>query len=145
MIISAVKESNQGGYSATIDGVEWACVQTSSRFYPEILKWIAAGNTPEPEFTESEILDNARSAKVKLIKTEALSRISTAVPALNTLDMVAFMVDLWPMLNTASANADITLAKDTYVYTKTKIIQAQGATQQQLDAYDPLTDTGWPA
>ena len=139
--IQTVKERISG---FLVNGVLNVPNDTLNGDYIAVQEWIADGNTPEPEFTEAEILDNARRDKVNLIKTEALTRINTAVPALSTLDMVAFLVDLWPMLDTASANADITLAKDTYVYAKTKITQAKGATQTQLDDYDPTTDLGWP-
>ena len=37
----------------------------SNKDYKEVLEWIAEGNTPDPEFTEAEILQNAKDAKIK--------------------------------------------------------------------------------
>ena len=51
---------------------------------------------------------------------------------------------LWLMLNTGSAGADMVLVKDIYLYAKGKITQLQTATRAQIEAYDPVTDIGWP-
>lgn len=40
-----------------------------NRDYREYLEWVAAGNTPEPEFTSAEILANAKEAKRTEVRT----------------------------------------------------------------------------
>lgn len=43
--------------------------------YQKVQEWIAEGNTPDPEFTEAELLQNAKDAKkaeIKAAKDEAL-------------------------------------------------------------------------
>lgn len=95
--------------------------------------------------TAAELLEMTRAGKIKAIKDEAIRRISLQVPALNSYDMVAFMAELWPALDTAALGVPMTAAKDIYIYAKTKITQVQSATQAQLNAYNPATDPNWPA
>lgn len=54
MNIESVKIQGEG-YSAVIDGVNYSSIHEGSRFWPGILEWIAAGNTPESEFTQEQI------------------------------------------------------------------------------------------
>jgi len=58
---SQVKISGKG-YLA--DGI-FVPEDDSNKDYKEILEWIAEGNTPDPEFTEAEILQNAKDGKIK--------------------------------------------------------------------------------
>ena len=89
-------------------------------------------------------LGQNRASEISAIKREAISRIEIGVPALNTFAMVQLMGELWPALNTAALGPEMILAKDIYVYAKSRIAQANSATQAQLDAYDATNDTGWP-
>ena len=90
------------------------------------------------------MLAEIRIAKVSAITMEAVARISALMPALDSITTIQVMAELWPVLNTAALSTDMLLAKDIYTYAKTKIAQAEAATQVELDAYDPTTDIGWP-
>lgn len=90
-------------------------------------------------------LISARENKQQEIKAEMMKRIFANVPALSSVEMLDLMVELWPMLNTGLAGVGISSAKNIYVYGKERINQAKIATQEQLDAYDPVTDIEWPA
>ena len=91
-----------------------------------------------------EHLSESRRKKIEATKDEALRRIALEVEAIESIAMVGFMVEIWPMLNTASASASLLKARDIYLYAKTKIAESKSATQTQIDAYDPVADTGWP-
>jgi hypothetical protein len=149
---SVVKEWPEGDSyiidnSATGEGVLYVgkATQRGNNLYDEVTDWIAAGNTPEPEFTTSETLEQNRAAKIRDIKNEGLSRISAVIPALDSFTEIQLVEVLWPVLNNPNGNANLSLVKDIYLYGKTKISQARTATQAQLDAYDPTTDPGWPS
>ena len=69
---SQVKISGKG-YLA--DGI-FVPEDDSNKDYKEILEWIAEGNTPDPEFTEAEILQNAKdnlAQPVQLLRQFCLS------------------------------------------------------------------------
>ena len=102
------------------------------------------GAVIEDEFDTTEILANSKRAAKAATKAEAITRISAAVPALNSMDMVEFMVSLWPMLDTASAPAEITQARDIYQIAKTTIQTIDTLTQVELDAFDAETSPSWP-
>lgn len=112
--------------------------------YEEVLAWIAAGNTPDPEYTPAEQLDLNRALEIEEIKLEGITRIAAVVPELDTFEELGLLKVLWPFLNAPGADPDLALVRDIYLYGRTKIVQAQGATQAQLDAYDAATDPGWP-
>ncbi len=85
-----------------------------------------------------------KSRKRDALKEEAVLRMSAEVSALSTFEMVEFLVALWPMLDTASAPANITAVRTIYIYAKQKLTWINGATKAELQAYDPTTDQGWP-
>ncbi len=93
---------------------------------------------------DSARVENLRRRKIADTTVEGLRRIASVIPAINSLAALDLMVELWPMLDTASAGANILLVKDIYQYAKTKIVAAQTATESQLNAYDPASDAGWP-
>jgi len=95
----------------------------------------------QPDIERISVL---RDNKIEQTKAEGLRRISEIVPAISTIEMVNLILELWPMLNTGSASADMILVKDIYVYARARIGAAESATEAQLNAYDPTTDTGWP-
>ncbi len=100
-------------------------------------------NEQSPEWLDF-LLKRNRKQKARDIQNEVIARIGAVVPALNRIEMIELMVELWPSLDTASLGPDMLSAQSIYVYGKGKITQAQTATQAQLDAYDPVTDVGWP-
>lgn len=93
----------------------------------------------------AKLNDTVRSVKVADTKAEGIARISAQVSALSSMEMVEFMVSMWPMLDTASAPIEINNAKDLYQYTKGKITWLKTtATDVEVATYDPVTDLGWP-
>ncbi len=58
-------KTTKDGY--LLDGKLYVPDDKKNRHYIKIQEWIKKGNTPEPEFTEQEIIDN----QVKLEKKEA--------------------------------------------------------------------------
>ncbi len=102
--------------------------------------------TPEEEAAYAAAnLEDTRRIKIEQVKSEGVFRINAVLPDINTLDEIKLIAVIWPMLDTTSPPANIVLARDIYQYAKTKITQAQTATQAELDAYDPATDPNWPA
>ncbi|MCP5010114.1 MAG: hypothetical protein GY942_09070, partial [Aestuariibacter sp.] len=81
-----------------------------------------------------------KKEKRSALKEEAVLRMSAEVSALSTFEMVEFLVALWPMLDTASAPANITAVRTIYIYAKQKLTWINGATKAELQAYDPTTD-----
>lgn len=142
MSISTVKLLAEG---YLVNGVKFVPDDPANSDYQEVQDWVTEGNTPDPEFTDAERLANKRAAKKEAIKDEALSRCQARVPALNSFAMIDFLRELWPMLDTASAGADMIAVKDIVVYAKTKIGQLDSATEAQIDAYDPATDPSFPS
>lgn len=128
------------GFNATIDGTEWQAIKAGSRFWPIVQDWIAAGNTPEPEYTEAEALELTQSESVRAVKAEALQRITALVPAINSLAMVDLMAELWPGLNTASLGQDVKDAAGVYTVAKAEIIAINSMDAAALALYDP---TAW--
>jgi len=90
-------------------------------------------------------LQVAQHGMVTEIGREALIRVRAQLPEIDTIKEAKFLAMLWPMLDTASASAEMLLARDIYLYAKNKMTQAETATLTQLDAYDPETDTNWPS
>lgn len=93
---------------------------------------------------QAEMLVSERQAAVERIKVHAARLMSVHVEAFANFAMIDFMVTIWPMLDKTNTPAEITAAQAIYAYAKTKIDQAKNATQEQLAAYDPTTDSNWP-
>jgi len=51
-----------------VDGTMSVPNEPSNRHYQEIQEWIAQGNTPEPEFTDAELLDKAKQQAKERVK-----------------------------------------------------------------------------
>ena len=93
---------------------------------------------PDPAVVES----NIREGKKVEIKIDAINRVATVLPEIDTFDEILMMRKIYPAFTPTAAG---TLAKDIYLYAKTKIDQADTAPIEQVEAYDPTTDTGWPS
>ena len=99
--------------------------------------------TPEEEsLRELNNLSSKRSQMIDAIKNEALTRITSVEPTLDSLDDLKFLRLLWPMLDITNAPANIILCRDIYILASQRIEIAKTATLEQLDSYDP--STGWP-
>lgn len=85
-----------------------------------------------------------KTRMVGRIKDHAATLMAVHVPAFASWDIVDFMATIWPMLDSAQEPADIAAARAIYSYGKTKVAQIKNATAEQIDAYDPTTDTNWP-
>ena len=64
--IKSVKTSGQGYVVDYGDGVMWS-VSVDGCGYDKVLAWIEEGNTPEPEFTDAELLQQIEDAKPKVV------------------------------------------------------------------------------
>ena len=102
------------------------------------------GATIDPEFDAAELLANSKRDAKAATKVEGIARIAAEVPALNSMEMVEFMVSLWPMLDTGSAPANILAARDIYQVAKSTLTAIDGMDQVALDAFDAATSPAWP-
>ena len=64
--IQTVKISGQDYAVDYGDGVIWS-VSVDGCGYNKVLKWLSEGNTPEPEFTDAELLQQIEDAKPKVV------------------------------------------------------------------------------
>ena len=105
------------------------------------------------DFTAEEIAeDEARAADNALvsakrvksaeIQNECLSRISQALPYIDTFDELRLLRAIAPAFQ-LSAQGET--AKDIYIYATTKLSQVDSSTDiAAIEAYDPVTDVNWP-
>lgn len=103
--------------------------------------------TPEEEaFADAEeavfLLDQKRSQKLIAIKAEAESRMTAIHPA-GLFDNVQLLSLIYSSV-TVTPGSNLDRIKDIGVYGKQKYTWAKTATEAELDAYDPVTDPGWP-
>jgi len=89
-------------------------------------------------------LDQKRAFAIQAIRKERNTRIEILIPSLDSVDEIQLIAAFWNMLDETQATPAQISAKDTWQYATTKINQAKTATEAQLDAYDPTTDSGWP-
>ena len=94
-------------------------------------------------WVDPNYLENLRAQRIAEIKAHGLGLIASAVPALNTLDMVSLMVTIWPHLNTPDTSADLFYCREVYNFALGRISDAQIADQTTLENYDATTDN-WP-
>ena len=102
----------------------------------------------EAELTQEEIdelafmhLESIRRIKIDYTNTEALHRITLANPVFDEVFKVQMLKELWPMLNTVSAPADIIAVKNIGIYREQKVAEIKAMTTlAELEAYDP----NWP-
>jgi hypothetical protein len=115
MIINTVKELEN---SYLVNGVSTITKEVGATGYDKVQDWIAEGNTPDPEFTEAEILQNAKDAKIAEIKaTRNAANIAdhTRTGGRELIidnngnitgegNLVTFIFDCKPILNNPAAN-----------------------------------------
>ena len=88
------------------------------------------------------------AALLETIKAEGEKRLQAIFPALNDLDEIKLVSEQWKSIATAARQPtpDFQKAIDTYQAAKAAIQTAKGfTTQAEVDAYDVVTDPGWPA
>lgn len=134
------------GYTRIADN---ACIPISqgNRDYQDVLKWIADGNTPDPDDT---LLKRVKNSKIKEYKIEAVRRIGLQVPEWDNLEIVSRIASVWNMLGTP--NAEQLKARNIYVYVKDTAIPNVKAISnvdirvaiQDVQAIDVSGDTNWP-
>jgi len=87
-------------------------------------------------------LEELRREKIQGIKDYGLAQIQNKVDAIDSIAMAKLMYNhMWPLASASQALQD---GKAVYDYAASKLSQAKGATREQLEAYDPTTDNGWP-
>ncbi len=102
--------------------------------------------TPEEEAERTtQRAVGIKRRKIQSVRKAAIAKMGAEVAAINSIEMVDFLVALWPMLDTASAPAEMLLVKDIYQYSKQKVNWLRNtATPAEIRAYEPQDDTGWP-
>lgn len=135
-------ETNQSIPNST-DNRHWNIYQiwlTESTGSPPVF------NLPDPEFTNTEIADQARTDKIQELKAEGLARIQVEMPAITNIDILELVREQW--LSTAvaarSATATFQAIIDTYQAARDGVIFLKTATDGEVTAYDVLTDPAWP-
>jgi len=102
-------------------------------------EWVQSGNIITP-YTQD--LENLRAEKTTGIKTEGLKRIQAKVDAIDSIAMAKLIYKhMWPQPNASQALLD---GEAIYDYAVGRLQAAAGATREQLEAYDPVTDPNWP-
>lgn len=95
-------------------------------------------------FTDERTLVQARNKKKNEIRRECLRRIAGINKTLADDGNLALVIELVKAGFNPTAGSDISMTAEIYRYARKKINQAASATQEQLDNYDPATDTNWP-
>jgi hypothetical protein len=79
-----------------------ACIPecADNRDYQEYERWLAEGNTPDPEFTEQELIDKAQSEEISQLEVDLKKSIRF---------QFRLIEELWRILklHTAASNADL--------------------------------------
>jgi hypothetical protein len=100
----------------------------------------------EEEFRDEYILEAgvlhraSRRLRIKQIKRKRNRILKQYIPSLNneTVEMLQLLTEILPN------NAKVNKVKAVVAYAQQRLTQAETATNQQLIAYDPETDIGWP-
>ncbi len=115
-------------------------IESGNRDYERILKWIADGNTPDPD---PNALDKVKASKIAEYKTEGVRRIGLQVTEWGNFETIQIVASLWNTLT--SPNAAQTNAKNIYVYVKDTAIPNVNAQTNIADvqAIDVINDVNW--
>lgn len=60
-------------YGYLINDVLMVPIDSGNRHYRAVLEWLAEGNVPTPEFTDEELLENAKQAQVALLGVDYIA------------------------------------------------------------------------
>lgn len=86
--------------------------------------------------------------KIAAIKAEGLRRLQLIFPAINSVDEIKLIGELWQSVVPAarSPTANMTKAINTYQAAAAAIVTINGyATAAEVSAYSPTTSPAWPA
>ena len=131
---------SEGMIKAVIDGKDHYIPDTAGNSDRAILaEWELQGGVVAIHTKDLEVL---RLEKVSAIKSEGLRRIQSKVDAIDSISMAKLIYKhMWPQPNPSS---ELLSGEAVYNYAAGKIAQADSATREQLEAYNPSLDNGWP-
>ena len=111
--------------------------------YKQALEDAADGNATIEAWAGSDRdLKSLRLEKIGDVKSEFLKRIQVKVDAIDSIAMAKLIYKhMWPQSNPSS---ELLAGEAVYSYAAGKIDQANSATREQLEAYNPSLDKGWP-
>jgi len=102
-------------------------------------EWVQSGNSISPYIQD---LENLRTEKTAGIKVEGLKRIRAKVDAIDSIAVAKLIYKhMWPVPNASQALID---GEAIFTYVVGRLQAAAGATREQLEGYDPVTDPNWP-
>lgn len=117
----------------------------------DIYQLLLSDGTPyyPPNGCEYEVVDTINLREQRVIETtqEGLRRVQIRMPGLVSLYVLEPLRELWMSiaLTARAPTATMTAVINIYTYGRDKIIWLRNtATDAQVEAYDPKTDTGWP-
>lgn len=118
-----------------------------NRDWRQYREWLDEGNTPEPEFTPAELLNNAKQDKRQAVRNEGLSRIQAIYPAITDIFVLDLVRDI--VLSIAPAarqvHADLQAVQAVVQAAKVALSTINGLSMVEgVEAYDPVTDPNWP-
>lgn len=129
MIVETCKKKGDGWF---INGSMSVPNDTANRHYQMVQDWIAAGNTPEPEYSNAEV----QAQKTQAAKTEASRRIFEVVDANAQMNLAS-----------AAAAGILTSGQMTTYQTGLQWVAGMRAKWPVLvaDGADIYDDANWPA
>ncbi len=105
------------------------------------------GGTSWREYVEPDAvrINRKRKLKIKLIRSEALSRLQSIDSVLSQefVERLLWMASQ-NILDLSTPGTEATQAQQTVNHAKTKIADMNTADEATIDSYDPATDPGWP-
>lgn len=124
----------------------------------EVITQVANSGNPDDDvrayggasWRDYVVPDDVRIARLRqrvidAIKAEGLRRIGLILPALKNLDLLELVIEAVKAGSMAAptGGSDLDRCRALYVFAKSRISYAQGASEEQLNQYDPAAD-GWP-
>ncbi len=145
MFITAIKYATEdqsalrvtqtvGGKDRTIF-VSWPC---NTWHLKPILAWLAKPNTIEAFEVSSK---RKKRLKIHDIKDEMLVRFKTKLQQVGSYEEMRLFIKF---ANGIQLSAKGTAAREIYLYGRDQVQAMGSADNATIDAYDPVTDSGWP-
>lgn len=106
--------------------------------YQEYLLWVSTGNSPEPEFSVTEI----RAQKIQTIKADAYKIITTHYPPWKQSNMLARWLELSEVIDkTPEQQAEMDTYRAVWAWVKSIRIQSDTFEQEVINTVDPSSYT----